>query len=147
MVGTIGLIPDSLVLYRRHGGAATTTGAADHGPLRRLASHGRDYGDRADYLEEVATTLARCAGVAKPSLQSQLAEAIDKVRYQAGLLRLRGQAYQNPRLERRLRSFWQLMRRGGYFGRRGWPFGLARGAKDFLFMLAGPSSAQANDRK
>jgi len=148
MIGTIALIPDALVMYRRHSEAATETGMADRDPFFRLANHGQDYGDRADYLEEVATSLSRCAGAAKPSVQSQLEEAIEKVRYQAGLLRLRGRAYQDPRLERRLRSFWQLMRRGGYFGRDGWPFGFARGAKDLLFMLAGPSfGAPANDRK
>lgn len=145
MIGTICLIPDALVLYRRHSGTATTSGGDDGSPLRRLAPHGQEYRDRADYLDQVASTLERCAGAASQSLRPCLETAIGKVRDQAELLRLRSKAYQDPRLERRLRSFWQLIGRGGYFGSRGWPFGLARGAKDFLFTLAGASPA--NDGK
>jgi hypothetical protein len=138
MIGTICLIPDALIQYRRHGGTATTSSADDAGPLNRLAPHGQEYRDRADYLEQVASNLERCARAATPTLRPRLETAIDKVRQQAELLRLRSKAYQDPLLQRRLRFFWQLLERGGYFGRRGWPFGLARGAKDFLFALAGP---------
>jgi glycosyltransferase involved in cell wall biosynthesis len=136
MVGTICLIPDALVQFRRHGATTTTTGEPGAEPLRRFAPHGREYRDRADYLEEVATVLMRCATAADPSLRSRLETATSKVRYQAGLLRLRSEAYQEPRLERRLRSLWQILKRGGYFGSRGWPFGIARGAKDCLYILA-----------
>jgi glycosyltransferase involved in cell wall biosynthesis len=138
MIGTICIIPDALVRFRRHGATTTSTGKAHADPLGRLAPHGGEYGQRADYLEEVAGVLQRCASAAKPSVRPKLEAAIVKVRHQAELLRLRGKAYQEPRLQRRLGSLWQLVRRGGYFGGHGWPFGLARGAKDCLFTLAGP---------
>jgi glycosyltransferase involved in cell wall biosynthesis len=136
MIGTICLIPDALVQFRRHGATTTTTGAPDAEPLRRFAPHGSEYRDRADYLEDVANVLQRCVSAADRSLRSRLETAISKVRWQAELLRLRSEAYQEPRLGQRLRSLWQILMRGGYFGGRGWPFGAARGAKDCLYVLA-----------
>jgi glycosyltransferase involved in cell wall biosynthesis len=146
MVGTIVLIPDALVQYRRHEATATATGEPDAGSRRRFASHGSEYRDRADYLQDVANVLQRCATAADSSLRSRLETAMNKVRYQAELLRLRSEAYQEPRLERRLRSLWQILRRGGYLGGRGWPFGLARGAKDCLHVLAAAGEPRKTGR-
>ena len=89
-------IPDALVLYRRHSGTATTSGGDDGSPLRRLAPHGQEYRDRADYVDQVRQHLATLPGAANPSLRPRLETAIGKVHDQAELLRLRAKRIRTP---------------------------------------------------
>jgi glycosyltransferase involved in cell wall biosynthesis len=132
--GAIYQIAQPLVLYRRHSG--TVTGTATDATVAidaKLKPHGREYGDRARYLEGAAARLAECAKSAPPDLRRRLASAARKIHLQAEFLERRSVVYEGSSLHTRLSSLRRLLGSGGYFGTSGWSFGPLRFIKDLVY--------------
>lgn len=136
-VGTVLRSDLPLVLYRRHGSTVT-----DQGKLAELPSwrrfQGANYRDRAFYLEEVSTLLARLAKQSSAPYGPRLADASREFRAHARLLSDRSSALMAAPLSRRLAALRRVVKAGGY--RRGyrWSFGKARLIKDLLGAFVAP---------
>lgn len=142
LLGTIRIVPEPLVLYRRHEGATSTTGSNGNPRAAMLGAHGENFGERSAYLNDVAKLLSTYRASATEEVGSKLGIAIEELRQQAAFLELRSTAYTGSTMGVRFRALADLLAGGGYFGRNGWPFGSARLAKDMLYAALGPSSGR-----
>ena len=131
-VGSILLLGEPLVLYRRH--EATVTGPVRPTHLidrirASLQNNGATYPVRAEYLDIIAGSLARNSAGAETQLASLMTEAAAAISRYSKDVADRADIYLARRRRTGLATLLRLARTGAYVGGR-WPFGIRSLLKD-----------------